>query len=205
MLAPDKGDSNFFLPRQYIISVCYNFATFLKLRGWRVSFLEQFEIRFATLKPGLHDFRFEISDSFFKEFEDSFIGHGKGECLVQLDKKTNLLTFDFDIKISVELVCDRSLEKFQYPIELKEQLIVKFDEEESELGEDILTISWNSQGINIAQTIYEYISVSIPMKKIHPNYLRENENEFGEIIYKSESDASEDTIDPRWNDLKNLN
>ena len=61
------------------------------------------------------------------------------------------------------------------------------------------------QEINLAQIIYEYIFISIPMKKVHPNYLTENENEFGEIIYKSENDSSDDAIDPRWDALKKLN
>lgn len=170
-----------------------------------MSILEQFEVRFGTLRPGLHDFRFEINDSFFEQFEDSVVEHGTGQCNVQLDRKENLLTFDFDIKLNVELICDRSLEKFHHPIDVKKQLMVKFGEEETELGEDVQVIGWDRQEINLAHTIFEYVFISIPMKKVHPDYLTENEEEFGEIIYKSEKDASDDAIDPRWNALKKLN
>ncbi len=170
-----------------------------------MSALEQFEVRFGTLRPGIHDFRFEISSSFFEEFEESIVRKGAGFCEVRLDRKVNLLTFDFDFKLNVELVCDRSMEEFLYPINVKKQLVIKFGDEESELGEDVQVISWDRQDINLAQIIFEYVTVSIPMKKVHPDYLTENENEFGEIVYKSEKDDSNDVIDPRWNALRKLN
>ena len=167
--------------------------------------LDQFDIRFASLKPGLHEFRFEINDAFFEAFEDSLVEQGKGDCRVTLDKKTNLLTLDFNIEVSVDLVCDRSLEHFNHPISVDRQLVVKFGDEESDLGDDIVVISWEAQIINVAQFIYEYICIAIPMKKIHPDYLGENEEEFGEIIYKSDEEGNDQKIDPRWNALKKLN
>ncbi len=197
---------DFFKRSQFISCLCYNFALLIKFReAEEVTILEQFEVRFGTLRPGLYDLRFEISDSFFEQFEYSEVEHGEGQCNVQLDRKENFLTFNFDIKMIVELICDRSLEKFQHPIELTKKLVVKFGQEETELGEDVQVIGWDQQEINLAHTIFEYVAISIPMKKVHPDYLTENEDEFGQIIYKSEKDASDDTIDPRWNALKKLN
>ncbi len=170
-----------------------------------MSALEQFEISFFNLQDGLHDFDFTIEDAFFQSFENSIVEKGSGQCQVTLDKKSNLLTFDISLEISVELVCDRSLKEFQFPIVSQKQLVVKFGEEEMEVADDILMIKSDARTINLSQVIYEYISVEIPMKKIHPDYLRDNEDEFGEIIYKSEEGQSKDEIDPRWNALKNLN
>lgn len=169
-----------------------------------MSFLDQFEVLFSTLKPGVHDFEFVIENSFFEAFENSPIQKGEGKCKVSLDKKENLLTFDFDFDIKVELTCDRSLEQFQFPITAKKQLVVKFGEEAEELGDDIVMINWKDQFFNLAQVIYEYISIEIPMKKVHPKYLTENEDDFGEMIYKTSSDDPDDESDPRWNALKNI-
>lgn len=117
------------------------------------------------------------------------------------------MTADFQIDAEVELICDRSLEPFMFPIKKSENLLIKFGEEDVELGDEIISIHRDTQSLNIAQNIFEYLTISIPMKKLHPKF--EGEEETDELIYSSddfveEEEENEETLDPRWEALRNL-
>lgn len=179
----------------------------------------QYDIEIFRIADGEHTFEMEINDAFFALFEYSPVEKGNARVEVVLNKTTRMLTLDVHIAGQVELECDRSLEAFDYPLDINERLIVKYGEEEEELDDDVLVITQNTQKINLAQFIYEIIGISLPMKKIHPDYLEEeDEEEFdepgdGRLVYSSmeededseeEEKPEEDTTDPRWAILKNL-
>jgi uncharacterized metal-binding protein YceD (DUF177 family) len=63
--------------------------------------------------------------------------------------------------------------------------------------------------LELGQYIYEFITLMVPMKKLHPRFQHEveDENSEGKIVYTSEDPDKtnkEDEIDPRWNILKKL-
>ncbi|WP_017732879.1 YceD family protein [Nafulsella turpanensis] len=179
----------------------------------------QFDIEIFRIADGEHTYEMEVNDAFFALFDYGLVEKGNARAEVVLNKSTRMLTLDIHVEGQVELTCDRSLETFDYPINLDERLIVKYGEEEVELDDDILVITQNTQKINLAQFIYEIIGISLPMKKIHPDYLEEeDEDEFdelseGRLVYSSMEEGEEteddeapeeDTTDPRWAILKNL-
>nr|WP_255709841.1 DUF177 domain-containing protein [Pontibacter harenae] len=131
-----------------------------------------------------------------------------------------MLTFHFDIKGHVRLICDRSLEEFDYPLDIQQVFRIRYGEEDAELDDDLWQIKSNTQSINIAQHLYDYIGLSLPMKKLHPRFVEEMENDEDNdediLIYSSrdhdkegddenDEDDEDDDIDPRWNALRNLN
>ena len=180
-----------------------------------------YDIDIFRLDNGEHHFDMEVNDAFFALFDYGLIEKGKSRVDILLQKTDTMITLDLSVRGAVELICDRSLEPFEYPLELEERLIVKYGEEEEELDDDLLIITKNTQKINLAQFIYEIIGISLPMKKIHPDYLEEDdEDDFdsenlseGKLVYSSLSDrieeeekqeAEDEEIDPRWAILKNL-
>nr|WP_255594512.1 DUF177 domain-containing protein [Pontibacter sp. HSC-14F20] len=158
-----------------------------------------------------------MDDSFFALFEQEIILGGKLLAKVELDKTESLLTLHFDIKGHVRLTCDRSLEEFDQPVDIEETLLIKYGEENAELDEDLWQITPETQTLNVAQHLYDYIGLSLPMKKLHPRFVEEldEDDERDILIYSSrKADDSEgndndgdddDDIDPRWDALKNLN
>lgn len=176
--------------------------------------LKEFDIEIVKLSPKRHEYEFESGDSFFKNFEQNLIEDGKFNVKLLLDKSETMIQLRFHIVGTIQLICDRSLEVFDYPINLEQKLILKFGEESEELSDEIEIIPRNTQRINIAQYIFEFIGLSIPMKKLHPKFAHEKyeENEEGILVYRSETAPEEDVqpteeedIDPRWKILKNLN
>ncbi|MFN6944911.1 MAG: YceD family protein, partial [Cytophagaceae bacterium] len=114
----------------------------------------------------------------------------------------------------IELTCDRSMEQFDFNVDTNNSLIFKFGEEFAELTEEIITIPRDYPTLNMAQYIYEFIGLAIPMKKLHPKFVNEDELQDADtvLIYSSgepeeaedETTGEEDNDDPRWNILKNL-
>jgi uncharacterized metal-binding protein YceD (DUF177 family) len=182
-----------------------------------VKFLRAYDVEIIRLREGKHNFSFDVGDTFFSNFEDNHMV-SKGSLLVNvvLNKEVNLIEAFFEIEGSVELVCDRSLETFDYPLKTFQKMLYKYGPEEKEINEEIYAITRDTPKINLAQLLYEFILLAIPAKKIHPDYLEEmDEDDFeneGKLVYLSDEDgeaeddspsASRET-DPRWEILKNL-
>lgn len=171
--------------------------------------LNKFNIEIFKLSNGKHEYDFEIDETFFKHFENSPVENGKVEVLAVLDKRETLIEISFRFAGAITLTCDRSLDLFDFPINLSEKQIFKYGEEEVEIDDEISMITKQTQRINVAQFIYESICLSIPFKKLHPRYKDSAyEEEEGTMIYRDK--AAEDTeeeagnTDPRWDILKNL-
>lgn len=179
--------------------------------------LKDYEIGIAKLSNRKHDYEFEMDDSFFALFEQEIILGGKLLAKVELDKTESLLTLHFDIKGHVRLTCDRSLEEFDQPLDIEETLLIKYGEENAELDEDLWQITPETQTLSVAQHLYDYIGLSLPMKKLHPRFVEEQDedDERDILIYSSrqagdsegeDNDGNDDDdVDPRWDALKNLN
>jgi uncharacterized metal-binding protein YceD (DUF177 family) len=154
---------------------------------------------------GIHYFTWDISALFFELFEFSFFEKGALDIRLEVEKKENMILLVFDVSGTIELICDRSLDAFDYPLKLNETIILKYGDTPEEISDTIEIITPDTQLINIARYIYELISVSIPMKKLHPRYSDEDGDE-DEMIYSSKigEEKEEETpeADPRWNKLK---
>jgi len=180
--------------------------------------IRDYEIGIAKLSNKTHEFVFELDDAFFEHFGRELILGGKLTSNVTLDKTETLLTFHVDIKGHVRLTCDRSLEEFDQPVEVQEIFRIKFGPENTELDDDLWQITPGTQSVNMAQHLYDYSGLSLPMKKLHPRFvaeMAEDEDENDILIYSSkqqgndtededDSDDKDDT-DPRWDALRNLN
>lgn len=172
--------------------------------------LKPFEIEIQGLAVDQHFFDFQFDGRLFQAFEGALIEKGSGTVNLDLIKSETMMTLAFEIKGSVELICDRSLRPFDYPIDIREELIVKFGDEYAELDDDIIVIGRETQHFNVGQYIYEMISVAVPMKKIHPELLADDEDDDSEggIVYQSHGDVVEqddtENVDPRWEALKKL-
>ena len=166
-----------------------------------------YDIDIFKLSNGEHTYRFEISDSFFKLFANEIFSRGKFLANVSAFKSDSMIQVFFKIKGTLELTCDRSLELFDHAVSFEKNMIFKYGEEEKELAEDVMIITKNTQKINIASLLFEFISLEIPMKKLHPKFQEENQEI--SMIYSSankeqENKQEEENIDPRWVALKKL-
>jgi len=175
--------------------------------------LNQYDIDIYGLKEKQYDYDFESGSTFFKHLEQELIEDGYFKVHLTIDKSSTMLMLHFHIVGSIQLVCDRSLETFEEPIDIKERLILKYSDHDEELSEEIQLIRQDTTRINVAEYVFEFIALTIPMKKLHPRFRTDDDEDFDEdegfLVYQSsDEDDTEKTnnedIDPRWAALSKL-
>ena len=172
-----------------------------------MQFLNQFVINFIGLKEGLHEFEFDLDNTFFEHFDYNDFNNCKISTKVVLNKKANLLELNFSSFGKINLNCHVSNESFDFSHKNEMNLVVKFSSEMINDNEEFLVLPVGASQINVAHYLYEMIILSLPIKIIHPgvedgslesetlNTLREYEKN----VYKKNN-----KIDPRWDKLKDL-
>ena len=181
-----------------------------------MKFWKTFDIEVIKYKEGLHEVDFPIGNAFFQQVEgNDLLDKGNLTAGVKVDKGANLIELTFHIVGKVSLICDRSLETFEQPLDITEKMIYKFGSEVKEIDVSVMMITRDTPSINVAQLIYEFILLALPLKKIHPDYkneLDEDDNELeGGFVYIDEAltegsteEKSTTTVDPRWEQLGKL-
>ena len=169
---------------------------------------QDFKVNIIGLSQKAHQFDYEFGDAFFELYGKALLESGQFTATVVLDKRETLIESHFKIQGVAKLICDRSLEPFDYPMDIDKMILFKYGEEEKELSDEIVLITRNQQSLDIGQYMYELIGVEIPMKKLHPKF-QDDDLEESEIqlVYSSPVDKNEkeeDAIDPRWEKLKKL-
>jgi len=177
--------------------------------------LSKYNIDIYGLEDKQYAYEMESGDAFFQELEQDLIEYGHFKTRIVLNKSATMIQLNFHTVGSVTLTCDRSLEPFEEPIDSNERIILKFGDHNEELTDEIEIIDRNTARINVARYLFDFVALSLPFKKIHPD-LRGEEEEIdpldeadGILVYSSETAASEETeeeekIDPRWEALKKL-
>lgn len=179
-----------------------------------MKFIRKFDIDIIRLKEEEHTFHFEVDEAFMDHFENlkEVVHSAEIGVDVLLDKRINLIEADFKLEGTVRLTCDRSLEEFDHPLSVSHKIVYKYGQEEKEINDEIFLITSDTQVINVAQLIYEFILLSIPAKKIHPDH-RIDEDEVDEndgwIVYEAGKESDDEgnnkaEQNPFWEALKNI-
>ena len=169
---------------------------------------KKYNINIYGLKSGIHSFDFDFNDELFSIDEYSEVEKGNGTCNVLLERTETFITLNFKIEGSVGLICDRSLDPFDYAINLDNKLILKYGEEFDDSDDEIWIIPDTTQIFNVERNIFEFINVAIPMKRLHPDLEADDSDEIT-LVYSSEEnkeseEQAEEITDPRWAALKNI-
>lgn len=161
----------------------------------------------ASLKNESYDFVFEGGDDLFaliKETLDVDIEVEKGKFVanLRLVKSEVMVKIDFDIKGTLDLVCDRSLDEFEKPFESKSLHVFKYGTSPEDYSDEITVISNGMQSVDMAPLLYELIALQIPMKKLHPRYKGEDTKD--SIIYVAESSTKNNKNNKKETDTANI-
>lgn len=164
--------------------------------------LDIYTINFRKLKKGLHEFKFSPGNSFFENYEKSKIKHCKSNVKVKFNKqKKNFFKLDFLIHAEVELACDRCLDEFSLPINKEFHLLVRLTADLPENDDvELVFIKETEDEINIAQYIYEFFNLSLPIKKTCELGSKDCNPKVTKLINKHT--AGNRQTDPRWEQLK---
>ena len=125
--------------------------------------LRDFDIEFIKLQEGKHQFEYHLTDAFFERFNSSLSARDIRINLL-FTKSSSMFTLDFDIEGIVIVDCDRCLTSINLPIHGKHTVLVKLTEHQLENEDDLIYISPHDYKLNIAQHLYDFVLISIPIK-----------------------------------------
>jgi uncharacterized protein len=176
-----------------------------------VKVMDEFEIPIHGLKEGIHKYEYKIESGFFEYFKNPDLPDGKVNVCLSINKRPQFLELDFEIIGKLCLICDRCLEMFDFEVNVKNKLFIRFGIKFEEIDDNVIVIPREESRISIAQYIYEFTALSIPYKKVHPDNEKGKTTCNPEMIKKlnelkvEENYIKNDNTDPRWDKLKNLN
>lgn len=173
--------------------------TFLKIT-FNVSKFSTYKVELKGLLPGKHQLNFDLTDSFFALIneEESDVKRGNLKLVLDLNRVGDVFELVFSINGVVFVPCDRCLDDIEMPVDIVNKIFVKFGEEYTEESDEVVVIPESEGNINIAWFVYEFIILSLPIKRVHP-YGMCNKEMLTKLkkhkTYIKNSDESESEID----------
>jgi uncharacterized metal-binding protein YceD (DUF177 family) len=130
-----------------------------------------FEIAHVGLKTGIHEYSYQIDDTFFEEFGGQDFKGVRAEVKLTLDKKASFMILKFEVGGKVEVSCDRCGNDL--PLDLWDEfdMIVKMVDNPDEMNDqetdpDVFYISRTESHIDVKGWIFEFINLSVPMQRM---------------------------------------
>jgi uncharacterized protein len=170
----------------------------------------QYIVQFGGLPLGVHEFEFDVKDSFFQSFENSEIKKADISVFATLTKQNNVLQMSFSITGTVAIDCDRCLKGFDFPVETEETLVIKHGNPD-ESTDEILVIEEGKEEFDVAQYIYEYITLAVPARRV-PCEIEEEDfkcdyetlDRLNGLSAEKEPDGEKEENNPVWEKLNKI-
>lgn len=129
-----------------------------------------FEIAFVGLKPGVHTFEYQIEDKFFQPYGEQDFTNCSASIRLRLDKKSSFMMLAFDVDGTVVVSCDRCGNPLKMQLWDEFTVVVKIVDEPEQMNSqeadpDVYYISKSESHLHIADWIYEFVNLSIPLQK----------------------------------------
>lgn len=125
-------------------------------------------IPFTLLKPGEHSYLFSIEKGLFLDNNYDEIHDCQLKAHITFTKNSAILTVTFHVYGTVNITCDRCGDDFDMEINLDKKLLVKLDSIIHSEEDDMISLGKDEVDFDIAPYIYQYIVLSLPMQRIHP-------------------------------------
>ena len=129
-------------------------------------------LSFKGLSLGSHVFEWTINGSFFTLYEMSEISDASIHVQLTLVRHTRFLELNFIMNGWAEVNCDRCLEPLRLDMESDARMFVKFGEQEGEDesdDDDVIILPYDEDRLDVAQYLYEYAHLSLPIRRVHPD------------------------------------
>ena len=133
--------------------------------------LQPFVIPLSGLAQGGTQFNWRADGKFFGNSGNTDILDADLEVGVHVEKALRFFGVDATLKGGVKVLCDRCLEELKLPVDTGFRLSVKFggNAETADAGDrEIVMVPEGSPELDLAQFVYDYTCISLPMRRVHP-------------------------------------
>jgi len=130
------------------------------------------------------------------------------KCQVEMEKQETMLILNFHIAGTIDAACDKCLSQYPQYLDIHEQQIAKFSDEEIDEDDEIIALGKNEHEIVLAGLIYEYINVAVPFISVCNNEGNTpycDKDMLDKLNKLSADNEQDENPDPRWDALKKLN
>ena len=163
----------------------------------------EFLIPVSGLGLGVHSFKFDIKDDFFADMDYSEVKHADVTVDLEVLREELMMTLNFHLEGKVLVPCDRCADEFFIPIQSEQVFYIKFGAEGVEESDDVVVVPAEEHAYDIRSLIYEYIILSIPIHRVHPEG-ECNPQVLAMLSHDEEPTDEETATDPRWAALKDV-
>lgn len=153
--------------------------------------LDGYKVDLKGMTSDTVSYRWQADNDFFSAVQGSEIKQGMLDVALRVKRTSGAYELEFQLQGEVEVTCDRCLESMSQPIDAFCTLRVVMGDDFVDDG-DVVTIPEREGVIDVAWNIYEFAALQIPLRHVHPDC---------EVVSGS---SEEESVDPRWADLKKL-
>jgi len=125
-------------------------------------------VPFVLLKNGEQSYLFSIEKELFLENNFDEIHDCQLKAHITFNKNSSIITVNFHIYGTVNVTCDRCGDDFDMEVNIDKKLLVKLDSIIHSEEDDMISIGKDEVDFDISPYIYQYIVLSLPMQRIHP-------------------------------------
>lgn len=143
-----------------------------------MNYHREFEIAWQGLKTGIHTFKYEVDNKVLQNlgYDHSDFENLQATVELKFEKENNFFLLQFEIQGGADVACDRCGDAFPLKLWDEYKLLIKLTDSEEKAAEsneeeaDVVFIPRSETVIDISEWIYEFIMLSFPIQRIHPDH-----------------------------------
>ncbi len=130
-----------------------------------------FEIAFVGLKPGVHEFNYDLNNQFFIDKGAVDYTNATANVKLILEKNTGFMLLKFEIGGKADVNCDRCGNPLKMDLWDEFKMLVKLVDNPEEMNEqeedpDVFYLSRTESHLDVSNWLYEFVTLSIPMQRM---------------------------------------
>lgn len=168
-----------------------------------------FDIAFVGLKPGNHEFFYELGNDFFAEMGATDITNANATVKLTLGKNTGFMLLKFEIGGKTDVTCDRCGNPLTMQLWDDFNMVVKMVDNPQQMNDeeedaDVFYISRTESHLHVKNWIYEFVMLSLPMQRMCPPEEMggsQCNKEVLDMLEKMEKDTEQHNANSLWKGL----
>ena len=130
-----------------------------------------FEIAFVGLKPGIHEFNYELDDQFFREKGAEDLANVSANIKLSFEKNNGFMLLKFEVGGRTDVTCDRCGNPLKIDLWDEFKMLVKLVDNADEMNQqeedpDVFYLSRTESHMDVSNWLYDFVLLSVPMQRM---------------------------------------
>lgn len=130
-----------------------------------------FEIAFVGLKPGIHEFNYELDDQFFREKGAEDLANVSANIKLLFEKNNGFMLLKFEVGGRTDVTCDRCGNPLKIDLWDEFKMLVKLVDNADEMNQqeedpDVFYLSRTESHMDVSNWLYDFVLLSVPMQRM---------------------------------------